>query len=53
MTSIADLTAEIERLKAAIRLLGEIGNVCTHDTLGEICEGCRCPKGKRKNDKHR
>jgi len=35
---------EIERLRAAVRLLGEIANACTFDDLGEVCSMCRCSR---------
>lgn len=39
MAAAAD---EIERLRRTVRLLGEIGEVCTFDDLNEICDFCRC-----------
>lgn len=40
----ASLEAEIERLRVAVRQLGEMGDTCTYDTLGEICSTCRCER---------
>lgn len=38
--------AEIERLRAGIRQLGEMDDTCTRGILGEICGYCRCPDGR-------
>lgn len=40
----AMLRAEIKRLRAEVKQLGEMGNVCTFNALGEICDGCRCER---------
>jgi hypothetical protein len=40
----ADLGQENERLRAQVKLLGEIGDVCVYDTLGVICDFCRCSR---------
>jgi DNA-binding Xre family transcriptional regulator len=38
------LNMEIARLREAVAYLGDMGDVCTFDTLGEICSYCRCPR---------
>lgn len=42
-------SAEIERLRAAVKLLGEMGNVCTFDDLGAVCSNCRCKRSHQQN----
>jgi hypothetical protein len=39
-----DCAAENERLRECVRYLGEIGDVCTYDDLGEVCGNCRCQR---------
>lgn len=36
----------IDELEAAVKQLGEMGCVCTFDTLKVICDGCRCDRRK-------
>lgn len=39
--------AETEPLKQWIRDEAEHTDVCTFGILGEICEGCRCERGRK------
>ena len=41
---VEEAADEIERLRATVRLLGEIANACTFDDLGEVCSMCRCSR---------
>lgn len=36
--------AEIERLRDWIRHDSEVNDTCTFHVLGEICQGCGCPR---------
>lgn len=38
---------EIKRLRAQVKLLGEIGDVCVYDTLGVVCDFCRCSRREK------
>jgi hypothetical protein len=38
------LYQEIELLRAAVRRLGEIADVCTFDDLREVCVNCDCER---------
>jgi len=44
------MDAEIDRLRAAVRQLGEMADCCTYDTLGEICSTCRCKRHASSNE---
>lgn len=39
---IAALESEIDNLKRTIMRLGDMADVCTYETLKEICRPCRC-----------
>lgn len=41
---IADLLAEVDRLRAYIRNAPELADTCVFDALCEVCEACRCPR---------
>lgn len=41
---IADLLAEVDRLRAYIRNAPELADTCVFDALGEVCEACRCQR---------
>ena len=44
----AAYVAEVEHLRAWIKHIGLIADICTRNALGEVCENCRCkhaPKG--------
>lgn len=45
--AIEALQAEVQRLKEAIRDLGEHGNVCTYSILKEVCDTCRCGRKQK------
>lgn len=44
--AIAD---EIERLRKAVKMLGDSSDVCTHFVTNEICKGCRCHRNPERN----
>lgn len=39
-----DAADEIERLRDWIRHDSEVNDTCTFHVLGEICQGCGCPR---------